>query len=355
MSQLRQFSRYLRNHSIAAVSLALLAACGSSVKDKAVIGDSVPNAGTPLRVALLTSGPISDQGWNGGAYDGLVAVRDSLGAKVSTIQTKTPADFEENFRQYGAQGYALVIGHGFEFQDAAARVAPSYPKTVYVVTSGRVTGPNVAGVSFAFEEASYQAGIIAGATTKSNVIGMIGGQELPPVKTSFGAFARGAAFANPKVKVLTSYIGNWDDVSAGKEQALAQISRGADIIFQNADAAGLGIFQAAKEKHIYVFGSNVNQNPVAPEIVLGSVAIDFPKVFLSLAREVQSGNFVGRVIRVGGRDDTVHLIYNPQLRSRIPATAIAQSDSVGALIRNGTFHSLDDLLKGTDVAKPITP
>ena len=54
--------------------------------------------------------------------------------------------------------------------------------------------------------------------------------------------------ANPQARVLTSYIGSWDDVSAGKEQALAQISRGADVIFQNADAAGLGVFQAARER-----------------------------------------------------------------------------------------------------------
>src|SRR3712207_118835 len=75
-------------------------------------------AGTAFRVALLTPGPISDQSWNAGAYRGLLRVRDSLGAQVSHIQTKTPAEFEENFRQYGAQRYNLVFGHGFEFQDA---------------------------------------------------------------------------------------------------------------------------------------------------------------------------------------------------------------------------------------------
>src|SRR5262249_58647726 len=89
-----------------------------------------------FKVALLTPGPISDQSWNGGAYQGLMRIKDSLGAQVSHIQTKTPAQFEEKFRQYGAQGYALVFGHGFEFQDAARRVAPEFPKTIFVTTSG---------------------------------------------------------------------------------------------------------------------------------------------------------------------------------------------------------------------------
>src|SRR6476646_6224773 len=115
-----------------------------------------------FKVALLTPGPISDKSWNGGAYEGLMAIRDSLGAEVSHIQTKTPAEFDENFRQYGAKGFNLVFGHGFEFQDAALRVAPSYPSTVYITTSGTSVAKNVGGVDFAFEEASYIAGMIAG-------------------------------------------------------------------------------------------------------------------------------------------------------------------------------------------------
>src|SRR5678816_4440303 len=137
--------------------------------------------GPVFKVALLTPGPISDKSWNGGAYEGLLAIRDSLGAEISHIQTKTPAEFDENFRQYGSKAFDVVIGHGFEFQDAALRVAPDYPKTVYVTTSGTSVARNVAGVNFAFEEASYLAGMVAGRMTRSNVLGVIGGTELPPV------------------------------------------------------------------------------------------------------------------------------------------------------------------------------
>lgn len=347
------FARKIVHRAGVLAAGALIAACAGKDAPKAT--DSSAATGAKMRVALLTPGPVSDKAWNGGAYEGLLALRDTLGAEISNIQTKTPAEFEENFRQYGAQGYSLVFGHGFEFQDAAARVAPNYPKTVYVVTSGRVTAPNVAGVSFAFEEASYQAGLIAGAVTKSNVIGLIAGTELPPVKASFTAFERGAKAINPKVTVLTSYIGNWDDVSAAKEQALAQIARGADILFQNADAAGLGIFQAARDKHVYAFGANANQNDLAPEVILGSVVIDLPKAFLIVGREVQSGHFQGHVFNLGVKDDVVRLVMNPTLRSVIPAAALAKSDSIGAQLHAGTFHALDDVLAGSDAPKPIKP
>lgn len=130
-----------------------------------------------LQVALLTPGPISDQAWNATAYQGLERIRDSLGAAISHIQTKTPAEFEENFRQYGAKGYDLVIGHGFEFQDAARRVGPQFPKTLFATTGGEGAGPNVVALSFAFDEPSYLAGMAAAAMTKTGVIGGIGGRS----------------------------------------------------------------------------------------------------------------------------------------------------------------------------------
>lgn len=332
--------------------LALLAAACGGGRDTA----RTDSAGAKkMRVALLTPGPISDKSWNGIAYEGLLALRDSLGAETSHIQTKTPAEFEENFRQYGAQKYDLVIGNGFEYQEAAMRVAPNYAKTTYVITSGRVVAPNVAGIAFAFEEASYQAGILAAAMSKTNKIGLIAGTELPPVKASFEAFTLGAHSVNPKAVVVTSYIGNWDDVSAGKEQALAQIAQGADVIFQNADAAGLGIFQAAKEKNILVFGTNADQNDVAPDVIIASVVIDLPKAFLLIGREVQSGTFNGRVINLGVRDDVVRIVLNPVMRNRIPASAIAASDSVGAMLKAGTFTALTALLQGSDSARATPP
>ena len=177
--------------------------------------------------------------------------------------------------------------------------------------------------------------------TKSNVIGVIGGTELPPVRESFAAFAHGAKAVNPKISVLTSYIGNWDDVSAGREQALAQIGRSADVIFQNADAAGLGVFRAAREtKKALVVGSNSDQNAVAPEITIASVVIDLPHAFLTVAREVRSRTFKPRVLKLGTESDVVTLVINPAFRARIPAPTMRAVDSVRAELAARRFDPL---------------
>lgn len=329
-------SSHLFSTALLAISTAAIFGCrtktGGDARDSSKPGGA-------LKVALLTPGPISDQSWNAGAYQGLMRIRDSLGAQVSHIQTKTPAEFEDNFRQYGTQGYSLVFGHGFEFQDAAKRVAPEFPRTIYVTTSGTATGPNLAGMSFGFADASYLAGILAAAMTKTNTLGVLGGTELPPVVESFRAFAKGAHDVNPAIKVVTSYVGNWDDVSAGKEQALAQLSHGVDVIFQNADAAGLGVFQAARErKNAFVIGSNSNQNAVAPEVTLGSVVIDLPLAFLTIARQVRDSTFKPGVIELGEESRVVMLVLNPALASRVPAAARARIDSLQSQMLAGQFH-----------------
>ena len=333
LAPFREFSTGFHKLLLVAISVV---ACSSSKTSARTVDSGA--GGSTFRVALLTPGSISDQSWNGGAYQGLLRIRDSLGARISHIQTKTPAEFEENFRQYGNQGYDLVFGHGFEFQDAAKAVGPSYPKTQYVVTSGNTASGNVSGMVFGFAEPSYLAGMIAGAMTRSNRIGVIGGTELPPVRESFQAFEAGVHNVNPKAKVVTGYIGNWDDVSAGKEQALAQLASGVDVIFQNADAAGLGIFQAVREaNHAYVFGTNSNQNDLAPDVTLGSVAIDLPHAFLLVARAVHDHTFTPGLITLGMRDQVVNLVLNPRLASRVPAAMRRAVDSTRALMLDGKF------------------
>jgi basic membrane protein A len=161
------------------------------------------------------------------------------------------------------------------------------------------------------------------------------------VRESFTAFTRGAKAVNPGVSVLTSYIGNWDDVSAGREQALAQIGRGADVIFQNADAAGLGVFRAAREtKKAFVVGSNSNQNGVAPEITIASVVIDLPHAFLTVAREVHAHAFKPRVIKLGTESDVVTLVINPAFQSHIPPATMHVVDSVRAELSARRFDPL---------------
>lgn len=78
-------------------------------------------ATSDFKVALHAPGPIPDAAWNAGPYEGPMWIRDSLGAQVAHVETRTRAEFEEAFRDFASRGYRRAFGHGFEFQDVAVR------------------------------------------------------------------------------------------------------------------------------------------------------------------------------------------------------------------------------------------
>jgi basic membrane lipoprotein Med (substrate-binding protein (PBP1-ABC) superfamily) len=315
----------------ASAALALLlgvAACTSST-------DSGSDA---FRVGLLTPGPISDGGWNASAYEGLQKIASDLGAEVSNVQVSTPAEFEQGFRDYAHQGYALVYGHGFEFQDPALRVGAEFPETAFVVSSGSVSAKNVASLRFHLDQATYLAGILAASLSKTGRAGCVGGIELPVIQATFDGFVAGAKSIKPDFVVATAYTGSFEDVAAARAATDAMIAQGADLVLHNADAAGLGVFQAATAHEILAFGSNRDQSEAAPDTVLASAVISIPEAFLQVAREVKEKRFQGRVIEEGLANGTISLVMNPRLASRVPPEVKAKVTEAEEKIRRGELQ-----------------
>lgn len=322
---------HLRRWRYGVALLLFVVACGGS--------DAASGA---FRVALVTPGSIQDAAWNSGAYEGLMLVRDSLGVPVSHVEARTPGDQETQLRTYAAAGYPLVFGHGFEFQDAAERVAEDYPNTVFVITSGQRVNGNVVPLIFRLSEATYLAGMVAGTLTRTNRIGYIGGIELPPVKLAYDAWAAGARAVNPGVTSRETYLNTFDDAVAGREAALAMIQLGVDMLHHNADAAGLGVFQAAKERPgVYVFGSNADQRALAPDRVIGSAVIDLPRAFMLVAQEVAEGRFTPRVESFGLESGVIKWVVNPALADRIPPALQTRLQATADSIIDGTLSPVD--------------
>lgn len=304
----------------------------------ALVACSAPAAPAGIRVGLITPGSIADAAWNSGAYQGLKQIHDSIGLAISQVEARTPAEQDEALRTYAAQGYDLVFAHGFEFQDAAERVSAQYPKTVFIVTSGSRARGNVAPLIFRLEEASYLAGMVAGGMTRSNVLGFVGGIELPPIEAAYQGWVNGATAVNPKVRSRKIYLNSFDDAAAGREAALALIRVGADMFHHNADAAALGMFQAVKESPgVYVFGANADQSNLAPARVLGSAVIDLPRAFLLVAREVKAGKFTPRVEAFGLAGGVLRYVPNPRLDRLVPSALKSQVRAAADSIASGAL------------------
>lgn len=316
---------------IVAVFTVSILGCGSRTQDNG------------FRVGLVTPGSVADAAWNSGAYRGLREIADSLHVPVSNVEATSPGAQEEALRSYAAQGYPLVFAHGFEFQGPAERVSQQYPKTVFVITSGERQVGNVVPIVYRIEEATYLCGMAAGALTRTGKIGFIGGIKLPPVERGYQGWARGAQATHPGVDSRAVYLGNFDDAAAGREAAIQLMALGVDMFHHNADAAALGLFEAVKgHPGVYVWGANADQSALAPDNVIGSAAIDLPRSFLLIAREVQGGKFTPHVESFGLKSGVIRYVTNPRLAAHISDALrlhlAAAADSIAA----GTLHPVPE-------------
>ena len=115
-----------------------------------------------FKVVLLLPASITDGGWNALAYEGLKAIEKELGAKISHVESRTPTDQEAHFRDYALNGYQLIFGHGYEYQDPAKEVAPDFPETVFIASSGGTITDNISPMIFGIIDFIFPNADVAG-------------------------------------------------------------------------------------------------------------------------------------------------------------------------------------------------
>jgi basic membrane protein A len=320
---------------MAVVMVAVLTGCAQRKT-----AEPLATAPGALKIALVVSGPVSDHGWNGMAHDAAMQLQKDMGMPVAEREVKSEGDIEATLRDFANRGYDVIIGHGNEYGAPAMRVAKDFPKAHFVITVGRVSGPNVTSLVYHLEDATYCLGVLAAGMSKTGKIACVGGKEIAVVKSTFEGLQAGARSVKPGIPVTFAYVNSWDDTGAANRQTATLIGQGADFIFHNADAAGIGMFQAVSEankagKAVYALGSNADQTGVDPTVCLASAVLELGRTFETVAREVKSGKFQGTKRVLGMKDGFVSVVFNPALKPRVPPAVLKQVEDAEAKIRSG--------------------
>ncbi|NLJ79687.1 MAG: BMP family ABC transporter substrate-binding protein [Firmicutes bacterium] len=232
-----------------------------------------------IRVAIVFDvGGLGDQSFNDAAYVGLMKLKDEMGAHTRYVESRTPSDYEPNLSMLAREGYDVIWSIGFLLEDAVRKTAVQYPDTMFgIIDSGfedeeyAGTLQNVMGVLFKEHEGSFLMGVLAAMTTESNVVGFVGGIELPVIERFEAGYKAGVWSVNPELNILTNYTGAFDDPARGKAAADSMARFGADVIFHAAGATGLGVIESAEEQGIWAIGVDSDQHHVAPDAVLNSM------------------------------------------------------------------------------------
>ena len=128
-----------------------------------------------LKVAAVYTVPVEQQ-WVSRIDKALKAAAARGEIEYVFSENVPNADYERVMRGYAEKGNTLIVGEAFAVEDAARKVAKDYPKVSFLLGSSKgPQAPNFSVFDNYIQEPAYLSGMVAGAMTKTNKIGMVDG------------------------------------------------------------------------------------------------------------------------------------------------------------------------------------
>ncbi|MBZ8139494.1 BMP family ABC transporter substrate-binding protein [Rubrivivax gelatinosus] len=290
----------------------------------------------PLKVAFAYVGPVGDGGWTFAHDNARKKLEAEFGDKiVTTFVEKVPegADAERVFRDLIGQGNKLVFGTTFGYMEPIQKVAVDAKDVKFEHATGYKQGENVRTYDSRTYEGAYMAGVIAGAVTKSNTLGVVGSVPIPEVIRNINSFTLGAQSVNPKIKTKVVWVNEWFNPPKETEAAQSLINGGADILFQNTDSSA--VLQTAAKNKKFAFGWDSDMTAYAPEAHLASSIIDWTPYYIKATKEALDGTWTGGGHTWWGvKEGAIDIV---SISDKVPAEAKAKVDEVKAGLKDGSF------------------
>ena len=279
---------------------------------------------------------------------GIDRIAKEYGVETRTIECNFDAGQYEPSLQ-AAVGFAdviYVISYGFE--DQLKEFADKNPEKIFVNIDTVVENEKgtITSVDFIEEESAYLTGVVAAMVTTDisipnvnpeKIIGDVGGDVDPVIDAFIFAYTNGAHSIDPAIVVETKYLGDWEDTAKGKQAALQLYDMGADVVFQIAAAAGMGVLQAAGERGLYALGVDTNQNDIVPGHVVASDIKDVGMAIWNVYATIKDGTYKpGELLEYGLKSGAVDVVFEAQTQV-LPQAIIDKVAELRQQIIDGTL------------------
>jgi len=304
--------------------------------------------GSNVKIGLIFDvGGLGDKSFNDSAHRGLLRAQRELGVQIQYIEPGDGSDRESALRQRAAKGDNLVIGVGFIFSDDVTNLAKEFPNVKfacidYNLPAGVPKIPdNLVGLRFREHEGSFLVGAVAGRVTKTKKLGFVGGMQIPLIRKFEAGYEAGVKHVCPDCEVFSGYAGTepkaFADPTKGKELALAQYGRGADIVYHASGKTGDGVFNAAKEQNKLAIGVDSDQFRVAPCCVLTSMIKNVDVAVFETIKKVVENKFQGGEYEFGLAEGGVGFVYDDNNKAKIPQAVADEMKTLTKQIVDGTI------------------
>lgn len=209
--------------------------------------------------------PFSQQTWKG-----FEKVSETYGTQIKFVEALEASEYETQLRSMAEVGAKVIFSMFDAVNLVAAEIAPEYPDVQFVLIDCNETFdiPNVTCIVVDSWEPSFVAGVVAAMTTKTGKVGWVGSLDIGVITRFYEGYAAGVDYANQtyglKVEVAQTYVGSAEDTVKAAEATKILISNGADIVYQVANEAGLGVIQACSDAGIKCIGVDSWQGGIDP-------------------------------------------------------------------------------------------
>ena len=290
----------------------------------------------PLKIAFAYVGPVGDGGWSFAHDNGRKAIEKEFGDKVVTSFVESvpeSADAERVLRDLAGQGNKLIFGTTFGYMESIQKIAGDLKDVKFEHATGYKTAENVRTYDSRTYEGAYMAGVIAGAMTKSNTLGVVGSVPIPEVIRNINSFTLGAQSVNPKIKTKVVWVNEWFSPPKETEAATSLINGGADVLFQNTDSPA--VLKTAQEKGKRAFGWDSDMTAYGPKAHLASAVINWGPYYIKATKDALEGNWKGGESSWWGvKEGAIDIV---SIAEDVPAETKAKVEEVKKGLKDGSF------------------
>ena len=305
----------------------------------------------PLKIAFAYVGPVGDGGWSFAHDNGHKAIEKEFGDKVVTSFVESvpeSADAERVLRDLAGQGNKLIFGTTFGYMESIQKIAGDLKDVKFEHATGYKTAENVRTYDSRTYEGAYMAGVIAGAMTKSNTLGVVGSVPIPEVIRNINSFTLGAQSVNPKIKTKVVWVNEWFSPPKETEAATSLINGGADVLFQNTDSPA--VLKTAQENGKRAFGWDSDMTAYGPKAHLASAVINWGPYYIKATKDALEGNWKGGESSWWGvKEGAIDIV---SIADDVPAETKAKVEEVKKGLADGSFVIWKGPIAGQD-GKPV--
>ncbi|BEP41053.1 MULTISPECIES: BMP family ABC transporter substrate-binding protein [Variovorax] len=334
----------LKLAALTAVASAALIGCGKKEEAAAPAAApapapapaaAAPAPAAPLNIAFAYVGPVGDGGWTFAHDNARKALEKEFGDKIKTTFVESVpegADAERVFRDMVGQGNKLIFGTTFGYMEPMLKVAADSKDVKFEHATGYKTSDNMRTYDSRTYEGAYMAGVIAGAMTKSNTLGVVGSVPIPEVLRNINSFTLGAQSVNPKITTKVVWVNEWFSPPKETEAATALINGGADVLFQNTDSPA--VLKTAQEKGKRAFGWDSDMTAYGPKAHLASATINWAPYYIKATQEALDGKWTTGQAWWGVKEGAIDLV---SIAEDVPAETKAKVEEVKKGLKDGSF------------------